>query len=130
MPQAHAQADHDVGGLPPVVATRVRRVRPPIRATRFTATFPLRRLEAEEIRDVILHLSGRLDETLYGPPVPVAEDAVGQVLPANDSPRRSLYLQVRRTKPVSLLAAFDFPTMAVNCDRRAPAPRPRSRSCS
>ena len=83
--------------------------------------FPLRRLEAEEIRDVILHLSGRLDATLYGPPVPVAEDAVGHILPANDSARRSLYLQVRRTKPVSVLATFDFPTMAVNCDRRAPS---------
>ena len=54
--------------------------------------FPLRRLEAEEIRDVILHLSGRLDETPYGPPVPVAEDAVGHILPDKDSARRSLYL--------------------------------------
>jgi Protein of unknown function (DUF1549)/Protein of unknown function (DUF1553)/Planctomycete cytochrome C len=83
--------------------------------------FPMRRLEAEEIRDVILHLSGRLDETLYGPPVPVAEDAVGHILPANDSARRSLYLQARRTQPVSVLATFDFPIMAVNCDRRAPS---------
>ncbi|HEX3448291.1 MAG TPA: PSD1 and planctomycete cytochrome C domain-containing protein [Isosphaeraceae bacterium] len=81
--------------------------------------FPLRRLEAEEIRDVILHLSGRLAITLYGPPVPVAEDTVGHILPDKDSARRSLYLQSRRTKPVSLLATFDFPTMAVNCDRRA-----------
>ncbi len=80
--------------------------------------FPLRRLEAEEIRDVILHLSGRLDLTPYGPPVPVAEDTVGHILPDNDSARRSLYLQVRRTKPVSLLATFDAPAMAVNCDRR------------
>jgi hypothetical protein len=80
--------------------------------------FPLRRLEAEEIRDVILHLSGRLDLTPYGPPVPVSEDAVGHILPENDSARRSLYLQVRRTKPVSLLATFDAPTMTVNCDRR------------
>ena len=82
--------------------------------------FPLRRLGAEEIRDVVLQVSGRLAETLYGPPVPVAEDAVGHNLPDNDSARRSLYLQARRTKPVSLLATFDFPIMAVNCDRRAP----------
>ena len=53
--------------------------------------------------------------------MPVAEDAVGHILPDNDSARRSLYLQARRTKPVSLLATFDFPTMAVNCDRRAPS---------
>ena len=83
--------------------------------------FPLRRLEAEEIRDVVLHVSGRLGETLVRPTVPVAEDAVGHILPDNDSARRSLYLQVRRTKPVSLLATFDFPTMAVNCDRRTPS---------
>ena len=81
--------------------------------------FPMRRLEAEEIRDAILSTSGRLGETLYGPPVPVAEDAVGHILPDNDSVKRSLYLQSRRTTPVSLLATFDFPTLAVNCDRRA-----------
>jgi hypothetical protein len=83
--------------------------------------FSLRRLEAEQIRDVILELSGRLGGTLFGPPVPVTEDAVGHILPENDSARRSLYLQARRTKPVSLLATFDFPTMAVNCDRRTPS---------
>ena len=63
-------------------------------------------------------MSGRLDRTPFGRAVPVTEDSVGQVLPANDSPRRSIYLEVRRTKPVSLLAAFDAPVMAVNCDRR------------
>ena len=80
--------------------------------------YPLRRLDAETLRDRMLFVSGRLDQTLFGRPVPVIEDTVGQVLPANDSPRRSLYLEVRRTKPVSLLAAFDAPIMAVNCDRR------------
>ena len=83
--------------------------------------FPLRRLEAEEVRDAVLSVSGRLDETLYGPSVPVAEDAVGHNLPAGDSARRSLYLEARRTKPVSLLATFDFPTLAVNCERRNPS---------
>ncbi len=80
--------------------------------------YPLRRLDAEALRDRILFVSGRLDRSLFGRPVPVAEDSVGLVLPANDSPRRSIYLEVRRTKPVSLLAAFDAPVMAVNCDRR------------
>ncbi len=69
----------------------------------------------------MLGASGRLDRTLFGRPVPVAEDAVGQVNAANDSPRRSLYLEVRRTRPVSLLTAFDAPVMAVNCDRRNPS---------
>jgi hypothetical protein len=80
--------------------------------------YPVRRLDAESVRDTLLRCSGRLDEKLYGPAVPVVEDSVGLVNPANDSPRRSLYLQVRRTHPVSLLAAFDAPVMTLNCDRR------------
>jgi hypothetical protein len=83
--------------------------------------YPVRRLDAEAIRDRILAASGRLDRTPYGPAVGVAEDALGQVTPAGDSARRSLYLEVRRTRPVSLLTAFDLPVMAVNCDRRMPS---------
>lgn len=82
---------------------------------------PLRRLDAESFRDRILAISGRLDLAMFGPAIQVNEDAVGQVLPAGDSPRRSIYLQARRSKPVSFLAAFDAPIMAVNCDRRAPS---------
>jgi hypothetical protein len=83
--------------------------------------YPVRRLDAEALRDRILLVSGRLDCTPFGPPVPVAEDTVGHVLPKGDSSRKSLYLQVLRTKPVSLLAAFDAPVMTVNCDRRVPS---------
>src|SRR5204862_1001821 len=39
----------------------------------------------------------------------------------DDKPLRSVYLQVRRTKPVAFLAAFDAPTSELNCDRRAGA---------
>jgi hypothetical protein len=78
----------------------------------------VRRLEAEALRDRILSASGLLDRSLFGPPVPIEEDAVGQVGVKGDRPRRSVYLQVRRTKPVSFLAAFDAPLMAVNCERR------------
>ena len=70
------------------------------RRTRWYGRYPVRRLDAEALRDRVLDASGRLDRTLFGPPVPIAEDAVGQVNAANDSPRRSLYLQVRRTQPV------------------------------
>lgn len=80
--------------------------------------YAVRRLDAEALRDKVLAVSGHLDRAPFGPPVPVAEDLVGQVLPDKDSPRRSIYLQARRTKPVSLLAAFDAPAMAINCDRR------------
>ncbi|MDR3621577.1 MAG: PSD1 and planctomycete cytochrome C domain-containing protein [Paludisphaera borealis] len=80
--------------------------------------YPVRRLDAESLRDAILAVSGRLDARLHGPAVAVAEDAVGLVSPADDAPRRSVYLQMRRTRPVSFLSAFDAPVMSVNCDRR------------
>ncbi len=82
------------------------------------AKFPLRRLDAEALRDSVLSISGKLDRTQFGPAVPVVEDFVGQVLPEKDSTRRSVYVQVRRSKPVSLLTTFDAPVMAVNCERR------------
>ncbi len=81
--------------------------------------YPARRLDAETLRDAILLVSGQLDSKAGGPAVPVAEDAVGLVNPEGNSPRRSLYLQVKRTSPVSLLTTFDAPVMSVNCDQRA-----------
>jgi len=80
--------------------------------------FGLRRLEAEIVRDRMLATSGRLDRTQFGSPIPVVEDFAGQVHVQDNSPRRSVYIQARRSKPVSLLSAFDAPVMAVNCDRR------------
>jgi hypothetical protein len=80
--------------------------------------FSVRRLEAETIRDRMLAACGRLDKTQFGPPVEVVEDFAGQVHVKDDSPRRSVYIQTRRSKPMSLLTAFDAPVMSVNCDRR------------
>lgn len=79
---------------------------------------PLRRLDAESIRDRMLFTTGQLDVTLYGPPVPIEEDATGQVVAGGGVTRRSVYLQVRRSKPVTFLTTFDAPVMEVNCDRR------------
>lgn len=80
--------------------------------------FAVRRLEAEALRDRILATSGRLDRTPFGPAVPVVEDAVGQVTVPDDKPRRGVYLQVRRSKPVAFLTTFDGPGGELNCDRR------------
>lgn len=85
---------------------------------RLLGHFPVQRLDAELIRDRMLLVSGGLDRQQFGPAIPVEEDFVGQVLPAGNSARRSIYLQVRRTKPVSFLTAFDAPVMTVNCERR------------
>ena len=32
--------------------------------------------------------------------------------------RRSVYIEVRRSKPLAILRAFDAPVMETNCDRR------------
>jgi hypothetical protein len=83
--------------------------------------YPVRRLEAEILRDRMLAASGKLDRTQFGPAVPVAEDFVGQVVVKDDLPRRSAYLEVRRTKPLSFLTTFDAPVMMLNCERRVPS---------
>ncbi len=80
--------------------------------------YPLRRLDAEVLRDRILLVAGRLDRTPFGPPIAVVEDFVGQGNAPDDKPRRSIYLQVRRSKPIAFLATFDAPTTELNCDRR------------
>ncbi len=80
--------------------------------------FPLRRLDAELIRDRMLAVSGVLDRTQLGPAIPMALDSVGQVIAQNDSPRRSIYLQVQRSKPESFLASFDAATPSPNCEKR------------
>src|SRR5262249_41786579 len=80
--------------------------------------FSLRRLEAEAIRDSVLVASGALDRSSFGPPVPLAQDAVGQVVENGARWRRSVYLQARRSMPSSLLATFDGPGQAPNCEKR------------
>ncbi|HTU26103.1 MAG TPA: PSD1 and planctomycete cytochrome C domain-containing protein [Pirellulales bacterium] len=79
---------------------------------------PLVRLDAEALRDRMLATAGILDSQQFGPAVPVEADATGQVVVKSDLPRRSIYLQVQRTKPVSFLTVFDAPVMETNCDRR------------
>jgi hypothetical protein len=97
---------------------------------------PLRRLEAEEVRDSILAVSGKLNARMHGPAVPVMEDEVGQfvvgvenkngenrpgpVLPMHGEEfRRSVYVQVRRSRPLSLLETFDMPVMEPTCPARS-----------
>jgi hypothetical protein len=97
---------------------------------------PVRRLEAEEVRDALLAVSGRLNRKPFGPPVPVTVDEAGQVILGVDvrdaagrprgkvaslngeESRRSVYVQVRRSLPLNLFEAFDTPAMAPNCELR------------
>jgi hypothetical protein len=77
----------------------------------------VRRLDAEVLRDRVLASSGSLAQTMFGKPVPVAEDFVGQIV-VNDASRRSVYVQQKRSKPETLMRAFDAPVMECNCDKR------------
>jgi hypothetical protein len=87
-------------------------------ATAYYWRYPLRRLEAEAIRDRMLAAAGRLDATMYGPSAPLERDFVGQIAVQGDVPRRGIYVEARRTQPISFLSTFDAPVMTVNCERR------------
>jgi Protein of unknown function (DUF1553)/Protein of unknown function (DUF1549)/Planctomycete cytochrome C len=83
--------------------------------------FPLRRLDAEAIRDGVLKLSGRLDLTPLGPPEEVQLTPEGEVISQGSAAgfRRSVYLQQRRSLPLTLLELFDAPRMDPNAIMRA-----------
>ena len=79
---------------------------------------PIIRLDAEIVRDRMLVASGAIKPDLFGPAVAVKADAEGQVIEATEPTRRSVYLQNRRSQPLSLLTTFDAPVMVVNCAKR------------
>ncbi|QDT52904.1 Planctomycete cytochrome C [Caulifigura coniformis] len=104
---------------------------------------PVRRLEAEAIRDSSLLVSGLLNEAEFGAPVPVMADNSGRwvlgienlsagrpgpVIPLKGEEfRRSVYVQARRSRPLAVLDTFDWPSMAPNCEvRRASTVPPQS----
>lgn len=77
---------------------------------------PLRRLEGEAIRDALLLVSGRLDETRFGPSVPthLTEFMDGRGRPSSSGPpdgagRRSIYLEVRNNFLSPMMRTFDTP---------------------
>ncbi|HMC64842.1 MAG TPA: DUF1553 domain-containing protein, partial [Gemmataceae bacterium] len=81
----------------------------------------LGRLEAEVLRDSILSVTGALNPVMYGRPVTMVRHADGEVTTPSDASgkRRSIYLQVRRSQPLTMLQVFDQPVMETNCTRRA-----------
>ena len=88
-------------------------------AVRYYARRRLIRMEAEAIRDRVLSVAQSIDYRMFGEPVPVERDATGQVFADAKQPRRSLYIDVRRSQPVGLLQTFDAPVMQTNCELRA-----------
>jgi hypothetical protein len=86
---------------------------------------PIRRLEAECIRDAILAVSGRLDVKIYGPSVPpyLTDFMLGRGRPASGpldgDGRRSLYIKVRRNFLTPMFLAFDYPIPFTTMGRRS-----------
>jgi hypothetical protein len=84
----------------------------------------LRRLEGEAIRDAMLSISGRLNETMYGPSVPVFLtpflDGRGKPNsgPLDGDSRRSLYIAPRRNFLSPFMLAFDTPSPFSTVGRR------------
>ncbi|MBS0205808.1 MAG: PSD1 domain-containing protein [Planctomycetes bacterium] len=80
-----------------------------------------RRVDAEPLRDAMLCVAGLLDQRLYGTPVPVARRGDGEVTVADgqNDRRRSIYVQVLRGNPLTILQAHDQPVMETNCTRRS-----------
>ena len=86
--------------------------------------YPIRRLDAEALRDSMLAASGELDTRVGGSYTPIQADAAGQIEVNESAPgarRRSLYLQQRRTQPLNLLEVFDGPQPNPVCIQRNPS---------
>ena len=96
--------------------------------------FPIRRLEAETLRDSMLAAGGLLNDRRTGVPVPVMADKVGQWVIGKENLnagrpgpvlamkteefRKTIFVQWRRSRPLTVLDTFDLPKMEPNCERR------------
>jgi hypothetical protein len=97
--------------------------------------FSRRRLDAEEIRDAMLAVSGRLHPRVGGPSVMVPVDQeIVQLLykprqwqvardPAEHD-RRSIYLIAKRNLRLPFLETFDAPPLLTSCPRRESSTHP------
>jgi uncharacterized protein DUF1549/uncharacterized protein DUF1553/cytochrome c len=87
---------------------------------------PMRRLEAEAVRDAILAVSGRLDRRMFGPgvlphltPFMEGRGRPGQSGPLDGDGRRSVYINVRRNFLTPMFLAFDYPVPFTTMGKRS-----------
>ena len=82
---------------------------------------PLKRMEAELVRDTALWVAGRLNLTPFGPPDPVTvrKDGLVSAQLVSGGWRRSVYLRQRRKELPTFLSTFDLPSMTPNCIERS-----------
>ena len=80
----------------------------------------LQRMDAETLYDSLLQTSSRLDPTPFGAASAIEVTADKEVIVKLTSAgyRRSIYTLHQRQTPVSLLDAFDQPSMTPNCTER------------
>lgn len=97
--------------------------------------FDMRRLSAEEVRDSVLAVNGRLNREQFGPwffPKLSQEVLAGQSRPGEgwgdsseaERNRRSIYAHVKRSLPVPILSVFDFPDSDGSCEARFTTTQP------
>lgn len=97
--------------------------------------FDMRRLNAEELRDSILAINGRINLEMFGPwvyPKLSQEVLAGQSRPGEgwgksietERNRRSIYAHVKRSLPVPILSVFDFPDSDGSCEARFTTTQP------
>ena len=77
---------------------------------------PSRRLEAEAVRDNILHVSGALDPAMGGPEIDHRKGLASR--------RRSIYFRIAAEKEVEFLKIFDSPSVT-ECYERRPSVMPQ-----
>lgn len=87
---------------------------------RLLSRMPVRRLEAEALRDSLYSIADRLDRRPFGPGDAVEAHPDGLITSTrvHGSSRRSIYILHRRSQPLTLLADFDRPAMSPNCIAR------------
>lgn len=79
------------------------------------------RLDAEQLRDAMLQVSGELDREIGGPYIPMRKDRDGQVVVDETiagATKRSIFLQRKRTEPLNLMEVFDAPQLNPACAQR------------
>ena len=81
----------------------------------------LRRMDADQLYDSMLQVTGQLDPGRFGPPAELDKRESGEITvkPTDEGYRRSIYTLQQPLEPVTLLEAFDFPQMAPNCTMRS-----------
>ena len=87
---------------------------------RLLSRMPMRRLSAEEVRDTILQVAGRLSLQAYGKPdeVTIRKDGFIASTVTKQGRRRSVFVRQRRKEMPTILETFDLPQMNPNCVAR------------